>query len=118
MKAIIIRKGKVIGMKEQIFEFVNQYATWGILVAGLLAVFMLCRMHGQLKKLNRSLNSMTGKIQEYFTAITEEPQPEPQPISTREEQRGQRFLVKEEGKKEINSEDEAVIHAVLKEYFS
>lgn len=104
-------------MKEQIFEFVNQYAVWGILIGVLMIVFVLWRMKRQLKKLNRSLSSIAEKIQEYLTAVMEE-EPDSQPISIRENQNREPFLVREEGKREINSEDEAVIHAVLKEYFS
>lgn len=111
-------------MKEQIFQFVNQYAVWGILLAVLLAFFVLCRMHRQLKKLNRSLSAMTGKMQDYFTAIMEEEPLEPVSISTKEpestEEPFQRRTAEETGLKQKSKrvEEEAIIHAVLKEYLS
>ena len=110
-------------MREQIFEFVNQYAVWGILLTGLLMLFVLFGVHRQLKKLNRSLSAMTRKLQEYFTAIVEEEQPEEQPISTREKENTEDVHIKKEERVNAKAnvkkmEDEAVIHAVLKEYLS
>lgn len=111
-------------MKEVIFEFVNQYAVWGILIVVCLAVFMMWRMHRQLKRLNRSLGTMTGKIQEYLKAVMEEEPKEDQMTEPERVWREEPFITKEEreflaaGKREHSPEDEAVIHAVLQEYFS
>lgn len=125
-------------MKELIFDFVNQYAVWGILIGVLLVVFALWRMQRQLKKLNRSLGAMTAKIQEYFTVIMEEEQEEPQLVSTKEAERSTPVPARERERntyvpvreRERNAqiqpsprkvqspEEEAVLQAVLKEYFS
>lgn len=70
-------------MKELIFEFVNQYAMWGILIAACLAAVLQWRMQRQLKKLNRSLGAVTGKIQDYFSIIMEgEGQEEHSPVTS------------------------------------
>lgn len=112
-------------MREIIFEIVNEYAVWGILLLAFVSVIILVRMNGQLRRLNRSLASVTGNVQEYFNVImTEEPGEEPQPKATRESWKEERFLTKEERemllshKKETTPEDEAVFQAVMQEYFS
>lgn len=106
-------------MKEQIFQFVNEYAVWGILIAVLLTFFMLCRMNRQLKKLNRSLSGMAGKIQDYFTVIMEEEPLETPPAAAKEAEHTEDLPKREiYERKNTRQEDEAVIHAVLKEYLS
>lgn len=59
-------------MKELIFQFIDQYVLWGLLLIAVLAVFLLTRIHSQLKRLNRSLGMVTGNIQEYFRVIMAE----------------------------------------------
>ena len=78
-------------MKELIFQFIDQYALWGLLIITLLAVFLLARIHRQLGRLNRSLGMVTGNIQEYFNVImAEEPELPEEPV--KEMRRGERFL--------------------------
>ena len=114
-------------MKDLIFEFADQYAVLGILAVVLLAVFLLWRMHRQVKKLNRNLGMITGKIQEYFNVIMEDEEPEGvQDAPARDTRRSDWEVTKEErdfllsGRKEQHPdpEDEAVFNAVMQEYFS
>jgi len=116
-------------MREIIFEFVNQYAMWGILIVAFFSAIILIRMSVQLKRLNRNLSSVTGKVQEYFNAIMaeepkSEPLEEPRRMSARENWREEKFLTKEERdmllgrKNETTPEDEEVFQAVLQEYFT
>ena len=112
-------------MKELIFEFVNQYAVWGILLLVSAATFLLWRMHRQLKRLNRNLGMITGTIQEYFAVIMEEEAKEDlQPIPPRQIRREDRFLTSEEierqlsEKKKKKSEEEEVFNSVIQEFFS
>lgn len=75
-------------MRELIFQFIHQYALWGLLLIAILTVFLLTRIHSQLKRLNRSLGTVTGNIQEYFRVImAEEPEEEAAQKETDERQR-------------------------------
>ena len=112
-------------MKELIFELVDRYAVWGILILAFAAAFLLWRMHRQLKRLNRSVGMIAGRIQEYFTAVMEgNVQEEPKQIAAGEAGRRDRFLTYEEReriqteKKKQNSEEEAVFNSVIQEFFS
>lgn len=110
-------------MKELIFQFIDQYALWGLLIITLLAVFLLARIHRQLGRLNRSLGMVTGNIQEYFNVImAEEPELPEEPV--KEMRRGERFLTNEEReiltsrRREQSPEDEEVFNSVMQEFFS
>lgn len=112
-------------MKELIFEFVDQYAVWGILILAFTAAFLLWRMHRQLKRLNRNMGKIAGSIQEYFTVIMEENVPEePQRITAGEGGREDRFLTYEERERRLaerkkqNAEEEEVFSSVIQEFFS
>ncbi len=129
-------------MKDLIFQFIDQYVLWGLLIITLLAVFLLTRIHRQLGRLNRSLGMVTGNIQEYFNVIMaeepelpEEPVKEPWrvPVQSRESgqmkapdremRRGERFLTNEEReiltsrRREQSPEDEEVFNSVMQEFF-
>lgn len=105
-------------MKELIYEFVNQYAVWGILILTGTAAFLLGRMQRQLKKLNRNLGMITGGMQEYFQVIMdEEKQEEEQYPEEREIRKESRFPAQEERKK-ADPEEEAVFNSVIQEFFS
>ena len=104
-------------MNQQIIIFIQKYVEWGMFSLGCIAVVTLWRMNGYLKKLNRLLSGMSGKIHDYFTAITEED--DELPASTNEKPQYQSVPKEENLKNKGNSkEEEAVIQAVLKEYFS
>ena len=66
------KKGDKQSMKEMIFQFIDQYAPWGLLILTILTVFLLTRIHSQLKRLNRSLGMVTRNIQDYFRVIMAE----------------------------------------------
>lgn len=66
------KKGDKQSMKEMIFQFIDQYALWGLLILTILTAFLLTRIHSQLKRLNRSLGMVTGNIQDYFRVIMAE----------------------------------------------
>lgn len=134
------KKGDKQSMKEMIFQFIDQYALWGLLILTVLTVFLLTRIHSQLKRLNRSLGMVTGNIQEYFRVIMAE-EDEEEKTSTdskwasaprdnqrmatpnREMKRGERFLA--DGEREIlvarrreqEPDDEEVFNSVLQEFF-
>lgn len=112
-------------MREIIFEFVNQYAVWGILFITIVVAFLLWRMQQQLKRLNRSLTAVTGNIQEYFNVIMEdEPVGDLQRTPTDGNWREERFLTNEEReilqarRREASPEEEEVFHTMMEEYFS
>ncbi len=113
-------------MREIIFEFVNQYAVWGILVATIIATLLLWRGNKQIKRLNRSLSGITENIQDYLNVVMEEEAEEIfEPERVTRIRREDRFLTEEEReillsrKKEQNvEENEAVFQAVMQEYFS
>lgn len=122
-------------MKEMIFQFIDQYAPWGLLILTILTVFLLTRIHSQLKRLNRSLGMVTGNIQDYFRVIMAEDAEEEktstdsrwensrEKVSNREMKRGERFLA--DGEREIlaarrreqEPDDEEVFNSVLQEFF-
>lgn len=120
-------------MKELIFQFVDQYVLWGLLVIAVLTVFFLTRIHSQLKRLNRSLGMVTGNIQEYFRVIMAEDTEAEAPRQEDGEHwredgfgRENRNGRKTEGEREIpasrrreqTSEEEEVFNSVLQEFFS
>ena len=131
-------------MKELIFDFVTQYAVWGILIFTAAAVFLLWRVLRQQKRLNKSLAMITGNIQAYFDVIMTEEEPEEpeaaplvrQPreepffadsdrgVSRRERQRQETFSAGEERsmpmtkKPRPDGEEEDVLNAVFQEFFS
>ena len=112
-------------MKDLIFNFVNRYATWGILLVVLLAAFLLWRMHRQLKRLNRNLGAITGKIQEYFDVILEEEESKELESVPAARSRKEDWEVTDEERRLLltrknvrNPEDEEVFNAVMQEYFS
>lgn len=119
------KKGDRRIMQNQIFQFVNQYITWGIFLVVFLGVILLWRMLRQQKKLNRELGLVTEKIREYFKVIlTEEGAAEPKRTPVREVPRGERFLTNEEReilmarKREQAPVDEEVFNSVMQEFFS
>lgn len=91
-----------------------------VIVLGLLLVIFLARILRQIKKLNRSLSSITKNVQEYFDVIMqEEPQVQEEPqaqeaLQSRRMDEGQSSLEREQRKQE----EEKVFNAVLQEYFS
>lgn len=129
------KKGDKQSMKEMIFQFIDQYAPWGLLILTILTVFLLTRIHSQLKRLNRSLGMVTGNIQDYFRVIMAEDAEEEktstdsrwensrEKVSNREMKRGERFLA--DGEREIlasrrreqEPDDEEVFNSVLQEFF-
>ena len=131
-------------MKELIFDFVTQYAVWGILFFTAAAVFLLWRVLRQQKRLNKSLAMITGNIQAYFDVImteeeTEEPEAAPLARQQREETffaDGERSVPRREGQRQETfsvgeergiplaktsrpgAEEEEVLNAVFQEFFS
>lgn len=110
-------------MKENIFEFVNQYAVWGILILTFVGTFLLWRMQRQMKKLNGNLGMITKSVQGYFTVIMDENAKEDGRIENRQDRREDSFPDYEERerqmaeKKKQTSEEEAVFNSVFQEFF-
>ena len=92
-----------------------------IVVMGLILAISLSRILRQIKRLNRSLTSITDNIQAYFDVILQEEEPQqpessevqPEPVqSTRKEEENEL-----QAQERIKQEEE-VFNAVLQEYFS
>ena len=94
-----------------------------IIVLGLLLAVILLRILRQIKRLNRSLLSITKNVQAYFDVIMQEEvsgQDKPQEAEERAQQQskcsdGVETSVEQERRKQ---EEEEVFNAVLQEYFS
>lgn len=96
-----------------------------VIFMGLIVMIFLGRILRQIKKLNKSLGSITGNMQAYFDVIlkedaeTEEEAPVPMQVAPEPVQ-----MAKEEGKESSSEqelkrmEDEKLFNAVLQEYFS
>ena len=91
--------------------------------AGLIVLLYLARILRQIKRLNRSLQSITNNIQAYFDVIMQEEVPKQDEEEISEEQallqrktiEDMETFVEQERRKQ---EDEEVFNAVLQEYFS
>ena len=90
---------------------------------GLILTIILLRILRQIKRLNRSLQSITNNIQAYFDVIMQEEVPKQDEEEISEEQallqrktiEDMETFVEQERRKQ---EDEEVFNAVLQEYFS
>ncbi len=112
---------------EELMKFWQNYngilTQAAIVFAGMLLLLLLAGILRQIKKLNKSLGNITGKIQAYFDVILREeeeyeeeikPGPEPVQVHTKEQERTK--MSEEQEKK--RREDEKLFNAVLQEYFS
>lgn len=98
-----------------------------IVFMGLILAVSLSRILRQIKKLNRSLTSITNNIQAYFDVIMqEEPQAQEEPQEQNQQYGNvQKNMHDERTEEEQNQiidskrqEEEEVFNAVLQEYFS
>ncbi len=95
-----------------------------IVALSLLVLFYLARILRQIKRLNRSLGSITENIQAYFDVILQEEEPKMQKepeeevavAATAESCTGENEDAGEQ--KLTKQEEEEVFNAVLQEYFS
>lgn len=96
-----------------------------MVVLGLVLTIILARILRQIKRLNRSLLSITENVQAYFDVImSDEPQSQEEMQAYKGQTQnavqssvvsGAESRIEQERKKQ---EDEAVFNAVLQEYFS
>ncbi len=95
-----------------------------IVALSLIILFYLARILRQIKRLNRSLGSITENIQAYFDVILQEEEPKMQeeageevaPAATAESNAGEK---EDSGEQRLTQqEEEEVFNAVLQEYFS
>ena len=90
-----------------------------VILIGLIAMLLLIGILRQIKRLNRSFGTITESIQAYFNVILREEEEEEEELanarvhSARKAER-EAVLEKEHKKKE----DEEIVNAVLREYFS
>ena len=93
-----------------------------IILMGLLIVIFLTRILRQIKRLNKSLGSITGNIQAYFDVILkEEEEMEEEQQSSKMVQAQEKEGERKEGlsaQEQKKMEDEKLFNAVLQEYFS
>ncbi|MCI9526728.1 MAG: hypothetical protein HFH37_07410 [Lachnospiraceae bacterium] len=95
-----------------------------IVMMGVILAISLSRILRQIKKLNRSLTSITDNIQAYFDVIMqEEPQDQGQQQvqgqrQTQENARSQHAEAEPSELDYKKQEEEEVFNAVLQEYFS
>ncbi|MCI8484169.1 MAG: hypothetical protein HFH41_07500 [Lachnospiraceae bacterium] len=110
---------------EELINFWQKYneilTNGAIIFMGLLIMLFLTKILRQIKRLNKSLGSITGNIQAYVDVIlkeeeeTEEEQQSPEMVPAQEEGERKEVLSAQEQKK---MEDEKLFNAVLQEYFS
>lgn len=102
----------------------NEILTEAAIAAlALVLIILLARILKQIKRLNRSLSSITKNIQAYFDIIMQEEEPgqEQAQVSGKEMQErdgrsdGMESTIEQERRKQ---EEEEVFNAVLQEYFS
>lgn len=95
-----------------------------IILMGLILMIFLARILRQIKRLNKSLGSITGNMQAYFDVILKEDTQVEEtaaetfesPCMVREEKTEREEAFSEQEQKKI--EDEKLFNAVLQEYFS
>lgn len=94
-----------------------------VVVLGLLLMIFLARILRQIKRLNRSLGSITGNMQAYFDVILREDGQIPEDEETentrklsQEQSKDNKALLMEQERRK--QEEEKVFNAVLQEYFS
>jgi len=110
---------------EKIIDFLQSYneilTGAAIILMSLVLIIFLAGILRQIKRLNRSLGSITENIQAYFDVILQEEEPQqaessevrPEPVqSTRKEEENEL-----QAQERIKQEEE-VFNAVLQEYFS
>lgn len=94
-----------------------------IIVLGLLLAVILLRILRQIKRLNRSLLSITKNVQAYFDVIMQEEVPGQDKPQASEEQAQQQSKCSDGAETSAEQErrkqeEEEVFNAVLQEYFS
>lgn len=89
-----------------------------IVVMGLILAISLSRILRQIKKLNRSLTSITDNIQAYFDVIMQEETQEQGQQQMQENVRSQHAEAEPTELDYKKQEEEEVFNAVLQEYFS
>lgn len=102
----------------------NNWEMWRdglVLLFALTGLFLLGGTFRQMKKLNKSLNSITANMQEYFNVIlNEEEEPEEKQLEDRMQEEAdeeKEIQAKIENLKK-QEEQEKLFNAVLQEYFS
>lgn len=94
-----------------------------VIFMGLILMIFLGRILRQIKKLNKSLGSITGNMQAYFDVILKEDMESTEAAPTPAVQQSA-VMAKEEKREEPmeqelkRMEDEKLFNAVLQEYFS
>lgn len=105
----------------QVLQDYNKIIVEGTAVLAVLTgLILLARILKHLKRLNRSLNSITGNMQAYFDVILSEDIQEEDCEEVKAAEQGQtaeirKARVTEQQKRE---EEEKIVNAVLQEYFS
>ena len=97
-----------------------------LVVLGLILVVILARVLRQIKRLNRSLSSITKNVQAYFDVIMQEEFEAPGEEKVQRNQQTQEVLQHNQAEGEESpiereyrkQEEEKVFNAVLQEYFS
>lgn len=110
-------------MKALMLQILQDYAILGIIILALIGIFILARMHRQLKKLNRNLGMITKNIQQYFEVIMVEEEEETAEEAVRTSRREEMYLTGEERERRLSrtkteqGEEDAVFNSVMQEYF-
>ncbi len=110
---------------EELMSFLQTYSEIltgaAIIVMGLLLMLFLMGILRQIKRLNKSLGSITANMQAYFDVILQEEEPAPEePVKVQEATKSESGESEENlvEQKLTEQEQEEVFNAVLQEYFS
>ncbi len=110
---------------EELMSFLQTYSEIltgaAIIVMGLLLMLFLMGILRQIKRLNKSLGSITANMQAYFDVILQEEEPAPEaPVKVQEATKSESGESEENlvEQKLTKKEQEEVLNELLKEYFS
>lgn len=106
-----------VKIMKQVFELMQQYEYVGMAILLLVQMIMMVVMIKMVKKLQRYMESITGKVQSYLNIVLaedEEDNADKQPenmVSVQEQQ------MRETLDKKKKQQEEAVFNAILQEIF-
>ncbi|MCI9081676.1 MAG: hypothetical protein HFI70_05040 [Lachnospiraceae bacterium] len=109
---------------EKIMNFLQNYneilTEAALILMSLIVLIFLARILRQIKRLNRSLGSITENIQAYFDVILQEEPQKTEETNVRQEPVRSAGAEEENEQMELErrKQEEEVFNAVLQEYFS
>lgn len=105
----------------QVLQNYNKIIVEGAAVLAVLTgLILLARILKHIKRLNKSLSSITGNMQEYFDVILSEDTEEESGEERKTAEQEQAAAIKKvrAAEQQEKEEEEKIVNAVLQEYFS